>query len=263
MKTMLFPLSLSALMLAAPSFADSYQTEVSAGYSDHSTFDNADVWGLGVRQYLTPVSTDNGPFELNGFLSHASYLEAGASFNDNVDTLGLGGRFIATGDWVLGASYQNIDPDQGKSADLYRIEAGRYLNDSTLLTGYYSRLDWGNFDADTLGARVEHYLPLAGQTGLHLQGDISNTDADQGDDVFVLAASGDYFFNRQLSAGLGVTLVDSDNEALAYGLNDVSANTYSANASYWFNPRANVKMDVSKTEGVTGMGWGIKGSYRF
>ncbi|EKE67394.1 putative porin [Gallaecimonas xiamenensis] len=263
MKTMLFPLTLSAAILAVPAMADTYQAEVSAGYSDHSTVDDADTWGLGGRIYLTPVNTSNGPFELNGFLSHASYLEAGASFNDYVDSFGLGGRLVTTTDWVLGVSYQNIDPDYGQDADRYGVELGGYLDANTLLTGYYSRLDWGQFDADTLGARIEHYAPLGGGTGLWLKGDMSNTDADRGDDVFVLDASADYFFNQQWSAGGGVTFVDTDNDALAYNLNDANDTTYYANTSYWFNPRANVKVGLSKTEGESGVGWGVKGTYRF
>ncbi|WP_341502847.1 putative porin [Gallaecimonas sp. GXIMD4217] len=261
MKKVMLPLALGIFSLGAN--AATVQNEVSAGFSDHSKFDDVETWSLGFKHYLNPVNTDNGPYDLNGFLSQQSYVEADAAFSDFVDSYGIGGRFINAGGWVLGGQYHNLDPDFGKDIDRYRLEGGKYLDDNTLLLGYYQRLDQDHFDADTLGARIEHYLPLAGQTGLMLKGDISNTDMDFGDDVFVIDASGDYYLNKQWSVGGGLALVDADNEAEAFLANGRLDTSYFANTSYWFNPNANIKVGVEKTEGVSGFGWGVQGSYRF
>lgn len=263
MKYVLFPLTLSAAILAAPSFADTFQSEVSAGYADHTDSHDADVTSLGAKVYLNPISTDNGPYELNGFLSHSSYLQAGMGFNHNLDTYSIGGRLVTSGDLVLGAHYENFDFDHHKDADSYGIEAGGYLNDGTLLTGYYNRLDWSPFDADTWGARIKSYNPLVGDTGLLLKADINNTNVDRAADVFSASVGADYFYNKQWSTGLAVDYINTKDDAVAYLVNGTNDTTYYANTSYWFNPRANVSVGVNKTSGEDGMGWAVKAAYRF
>lgn len=263
MKKILFPLTLCATALAGPAVADTFQAEGSAGVTDHSAASNADHWQLGGRFYLNPVSTDRGPYELNSFLNHSTYLQLNGDFNDHIDSYNIAAHAITAGNWVVDAKYGNLNPDHGSSADIYRIGGGRYLDDSTLLSGYYQRLEWGAMHADTVGVHIKHYQPLAGQTGLLLQGELSNTNPNQGDDVFAVKANADYFFNKQWSAGGGVTLVSNNNPAAAYPVTKVADNTYYANTSYWFNPRANVKVGINKTEGQAGMGWGVSGTYRF
>ncbi|WP_192954722.1 putative porin [Gallaecimonas mangrovi] len=263
MKKLLFPLTLCAAAVAAPVMADTYQSEVSAGYSDHTDASNADVWGLGAKVFLMPVDTDNGPYELNSFLSHASYLQGGMAFNDNLDQYLLGGRLVTSTDMVLDVQYKGLDFDHGEDADQYSVALGGYVNQSSLVSLYYKGLDWGRNDANTWGARVKSYMPLVADSGLLLKTDLSNSNVDHATDVFAWDISGDYFFNKQLSAGLGMDYINASNDQVAYVVQGHHDTTYYANASYWFNPRANVSVGVNKTRGDNGMGWMVKGAYRF
>ncbi|EKE67393.1 putative porin [Gallaecimonas xiamenensis] len=234
---------------SAPSFAaDSFQHEVTAGYSDHTKQDNADNWGLGYRYYLESQSNAQHAYDLIPFLNHASWVQGAYLNTDFADSYSLGGRFVTQSDWVLEANYSRIDPDYGSSDDVWSVGLGKYLAQGTLLRVSYENSDF----ADTFGLALDHLIPVDGSEGLLLKAGIENVDYDQGDDVWVYSLGGDYFFTRAWSVG-AETSWDDESEDFGWGLN----------TSYWFNNQANVKITYSDAEDVKGYEWGIQGTLRF
>jgi hypothetical protein len=147
-----------------------------------------------------------------------SYVEIGYDESDfdvggpdiDGDGLTLSGSFRINDDWHAFASYGSADLDFGIDIDTWAIGAGYVfpLQDDIDLYGRVlyinSEIDVpgpGNADEDGLGLQFRIRAMVTDE--LELEGGIQYVDV--GDNDTSLQAGARYYFNEQLSAGVGLT----------------------------------------------------------
>ncbi|WP_152033003.1 hypothetical protein [Gallaecimonas mangrovi] len=256
---LLIPAALAVMSL--PSWADNYYTELNVGHDSYNGSSNEETWQYGVTQYFQAVSTDNGPYALNGFLSRTGYVSFNVDKSDALDVYKGSSRLVNSDNWVVGIGAEEDRPDDETHSRSYYLEGGRYLDDSTLLTGYYHRLNGGPVSADTFGITFSRYLS-AGTSGLWVTSDISRINGSGGYDAFVAKGEAAFFFTNSWSVGAGMTFVDTDDREMVELVKGIDKTQYEVGTSYWFAPQAKVSFTSSISDGE-GAAWHIKIGYRF
>ncbi|WP_417358498.1 putative porin [Gallaecimonas pentaromativorans] len=247
-------------LISLPALADNYSTELNIGRSEYNGQSDDNSWQLALTRYLSPVSTDNGPYGVNAFLSHSGYFKLSGSQSDQLDRYNISARTINSDDWLMGAGASDNNPQGNSRSHSYYLEAGRYLDDATLATFYYHRLEGGPVNADTFGATLSRYLGSS-ESGLWTQADISRINGSQGLDAFVVAGHSQLFLAKNWSVGAGLTYVHSDNQQLVRLIKGVQKTRYEVSSRYWFAPQASVGLTMSMEEG-DGAAWQLDLGYR-
>lgn len=234
---------------------DSFRSEVSGLFG---TVDNGiDVTTLGVtgELFFEPVRTANHPYREAAFLER---IGSGILTLQNIDIdnvgdgplFGIGVNYARPGfPFVFRADYQrsDIDFDTGGSEkdDEFRLRAGNYFSDGLLAGVEYDSLksdpDMGNEVTTTgYGLFAKYVGPMIGQT-VGLDGAIGTEKHETGDtsaDNLKIAVSGDYYFTRAISAGLGLGVNSGDDEA-------TEGTTWTVRGDYFFTPRYSVRVSYA------------------
>lgn len=204
--------ALSILAVSGSAFAsEGFNTEVAASYFNSDALDNYAIGGI---YYFDRVSTAQGP------LAEASFLDLQSSVSavferydtdfDDFNTATLAGTYSLkeSGVFLTGSvtHFSNINSSNDK---LYGFGGGYYLSDDWALFGNTE------FDEDLeyLGFAIgsKKLISLGDDRFVNIEASYGNPD--EGKDSFAL--SSDYYFNSNLSVGVGVAwddeLLDPDN----------------------------------------------------
>ncbi|MFB2638995.1 putative porin [Shewanella bicestrii] len=202
---------------------NTYQHDASLEYAGSSEAFDDGTWNTNYRYYFTPVSQDNVPYALSGFLAQTSNLGANyAGFEGDLDAYGVNGQYVFASKWFVGANYQNLGADLFDS-DTYGVSVGYYFNStSSVYLGYTKNdkdydLGFGvkaSADLDTFNLGLRSFLPLQTTTGIDLtaqlffsQSDYSLKNTPYGIDMSdsynatVLMLSADWYLTRAWSVG--------------------------------------------------------------
>lgn len=219
-----------AVLASSVATAQDYQFEVGVGYVDG---DNGgldyDGYGINARAHLDKVDTSKGPLNEAAFLDKSSFIDltwatAEADFPgaESIDTIGLSGRFVTEGNVIIEAAYVDIDGDE----TIMNIGAGTYLNDNMDVVFSYQTYD--ESDENSLNGRLHAINALEGETSLAYDLGLTYILDDGFDEsAYGISAGADYYLNKALSFGAGLSLVKYDN-------GDTSA--FDVRANYFVTP---------------------------
>jgi hypothetical protein len=259
-----FVLSVALVFCAFAAYAEEqYQTEVLANYFRLDADQDARtiMYGFSAAVFFEPVKTADHPYALAAFLERIGSVFASAGHEDSKSGPweGKGPMLVAGVNYAkpgfplaIQAMYVTSKIDFGApfngnvKSNSYSLSVGNYFTNNLLAgVGYsYSKTDssFSGFlsgSANTKGYdlfvnyvyELEHgrELAFAGDMGKsrsdYLIETVSNTE---------VALSVDYFFNRSLSAGVGIANSSSKDD------NNNEGRTYSANVRYFITPRFSV-----------------------
>ncbi|ARD24085.1 putative porin [Shewanella japonica] len=210
-------LALLSGLFALPAIAAQdapFQHEAGLEYSANTEEFGDGIWDLNYRYYIKPVSQDNGPYALNGFLAQTTNIGAGYSMFDDADTdtVRIDGTYVFDSKWFVGAEYNRFEIGDF-SGNLYQFEAGYYFNDSSKVAAFY--VDGSDDFESFYGAEIRSFLAFETTTGIDLGAMWTHTDND---DIFNLNA--DWYVTKAWSVGLGY-------------VDDGSDNDFAAKTAYW------------------------------
>jgi hypothetical protein len=212
-----------AALTTAGAYAEDYQFELGAAYVTGDSFGaDYDGFGFSGEFHFDKVDTSKGPLNEAAFLDKSSSVGAvwattefdvpGADAEDDITLLG---RFVTGSDWIIEGSYQDKDDDGA----IVTVGGGVYLNDTTDLVVSYQKYD--DVDVSSLGADMHGLYSLNG--GAALAYDLGASYLDVYDDTgYELRGGLEYYFNKSLSIGAGLSLysVDAgDISTLSVGVN--------------------------------------------
>ncbi|WP_144211488.1 putative porin [Shewanella donghaensis] len=193
-------LALLTSLFALPAMAAQdapFQHEAGLEYSANSEEFGDGIWNANYRYYVAPVSQDNGPYALNGFLAQTTNVGANYSMFDaaDTDTFGVDGTYVFDNKWFVGGEYQRFEVGDF-SGNLYKIDAGYYFNDSSKVAAFY--VDGSDNFESVYGLEVRSFLALESTSGIDLGAMWTHTDDD---DIFNLNA--DWYVTKAWSVGAG------------------------------------------------------------
>jgi len=136
------------------------------------------------------------------------------------DGLRIGGSFELAGPWILLGSYTALDFDGNVDADVLDVGGGyvwNYTGDFDLIGT--ARLVYAEFDSPSGGDDETGFALSGGTRGLltpqfEIRGSVNHINLDDSDTYLEIA--GDYYFTRQLSAGLSLEFA-GDTDVLTFG----------------------------------------------
>ncbi|MBQ4892305.1 putative porin [Shewanella sp. MMG014] len=191
-----------------------YQHEVGLEYQANTEKFGDGIWDVNYRYYAKPVTPDNGPYALNGFLAQTSNIGAGYSLFDaaDTDTIRIDGTYVFDSKWFIGAEYNHFEVGS-YSSNLYKIDAGYYFNDSSKISAFY--VDGSDGFESYYGAEIRSFVDFETTTGIDLGAMWTHTDQDN---IFNLNA--DWYITKAWSIGVDY-------------INDGSDNNFAAKTAYW------------------------------
>lgn len=211
---------------SSASVAHSYQFELSGAlahtelssdnFSGNVEVDSTAIEG---RFYLRPVNESSGPLFERAFLDKAasiglSYGQAEPEDGNNTDTIGVDARFVTLSNTVFEARYSTTEPPVGDELNEYRLGAGKYTEDRTLILGTFSRVESGSLNLDTLsvtgrklntGGNADTFIAYEGNIDFL----IASNDFDD-ENGFGLGWKFTYYPSLQLGLGAGFSFRDID-----------------------------------------------------
>jgi Putative general bacterial porin len=229
-------LSTTLLFLSGLSFANTYNAELGASYSDIDG-DASMLVARGVYNF-SAVDTANKPLAEAAFLDKHSYLMATYGKIDvdggaSADAMGVGvGIFIPQAMLFVGLSHAENEID-GEDVDANSLQLGLTPVDGLLVSTFYTE------DVDYEPNIAAKYVrPLSGDTAVNLEASFAQ-GADGADDT--VGVAGDYYFTSFFSVGASYvsqsTLSDEATTAIRtrYFFND----NFSLNGEYSSNDGTN------------------------
>jgi hypothetical protein len=237
-------LALSVLLAATTTIvsAETYNVESEISFTTKDYFgQDIDSSLLDVTYYFKDIDNSKGPLAEAAFLNKNSevsvkYGKASQEYLDNYTTWGLAGRYVADTGFLIGFNYLNkgISPIYGEEAiiDTGYLEVGGYLSDVSTLTLSVSDNQKDVFGEDniisnTLGIRYNHLFLMGSDTSIKLNSrlayNIYQDDKYSSDDFYIIDLGADYYFNRQLSAGVEFMKFETStgNSAQKYGIKSI------------------------------------------
>ena len=260
-------LALCVLLATASSvvMAENY-IEADFSFIDKETFGvdaNASIFNG--KYYFNAIDNTKGPLAEAGFLTKSSevslkYGTASREYSANDRTWGIAGRYVSDDGVIVGvnyinAGYNDIDTEynQGYNTetilDSGYLEVGKYLTDYSSLTLSYSTNqndDEGDqYRSNTIAVRYNHLFSMEGDTSIKLTAKYGYTSFDDyveeyddyveeydGGHTNIFDVNGDYYFNRQLSVGLGLSTYKTGNSETVI--------KYKLSSNYYINDNISV-----------------------
>lgn len=237
-------LALCVLLATASSvvMAENY-IEVDFSFIDREFLgEDTDASIFNGKYYFNAIDNTKGPLAEAGFLTQSSevslkYGTASREDSENDRTWGVAGRYVSDDGVIVGVNYINAgynDIYTGYNAgyntqtilDSGYLEVGKYLTDYSSLTLSYSTNqndDEGDqYRSNTIAVRYNHLFLMEGDTSIKLTAKYGYTSFDDyvedfddyveeydGGHTNIFDVNGDYYFNRQLSVGLGLSTYET------------------------------------------------------
>jgi len=271
---------------AANAAEDQYQSEISALYSHLEASDDfkMDMAGISGEFFFSPVNTKDHPYAEAAFLERvgsvfvASFLSdlKGTSTTGDGITYDIGVNLAQPGfplavQLVYMNSDYDYDPPSSTSfeANSYGIRFGNYFTDKFMAGVEYfsSKSEMSNPVLPSMTWKSKDYGLFARYAGelsegkhISLEGSLgqSKSDATESEKNTNIALAADYFFNRALSAGIGIERSSGDaqtEEGMTYKANAryFITSQFSLQAAYdrFLNSNAGVASDWSYTLGAS------------
>lgn len=235
---------------------DSYQTEISAGYSrwDDEDDNKTTTYDISAKLHFLPVNTVEHPLAEAAFLERIGNVQlhvgkAEYKSDSTIDMEANGPLYGATLTYakpdlpvVLQAQYAKIQLefesplDGDLTSDVYGFGIGYFLDKSLLAGIQYShsetdtKIKYLTFSSETTSKKDNYALAAkfvreqSDGTAYNLEGSIGieqfDDESDDGSNT-IFVVSGDYYLNREVSLGAGFGLNtgdDKDNEGKAVRL---------------------------------------------
>lgn len=229
---------------------DTYRGEVEVGYGEHNqgALDN-DHYNIQGRFYFEDVNTRNHPLAEAAFLEQSSYVELGYK-----DITGKDGLYKQDSDsfngevtfyipntlFMVGAGYTEFE---SKNSLGVRVK-DNYWTAKVGIAPVDGLLVWTNFIedidySDSVNIHAKYVTPLSEGTALNIEGSVEKIFEDRRYSV-----AGDYYFDRNLSLGLGYAILDQD-----VGSN---RDQYEVRARNFFTDKFNVSVAYVNDDGDDG-----------
>lgn len=187
---------LSLLALACVGQAHAYQAEVGG---EINTSDLVDSLVLGGEFYIHGVNATSGPFAEASFLEKSTYVQG---FFEDRDFGGSylfgGGRYVDKNSGLFldgGLQFGDLDG--------FRVGAGMYLNSSTTILGFLNSNDF----IDIFGATAKHLMFQNDGTYINLEAGLEFGDGDGNYESTEFSFEGDYYLDKTLSVGAGISFI--------------------------------------------------------
>ncbi len=208
-----------SFLAATPTLAQDYQVELGAVYLDgDSSGVDFDGYGLNAEFHLDKVVTTKGPLNEAAFLDKSSFgsltwvtaeFDLANSMSADSDIIGLSGRFVTQSNLIIEASYLDIDTDFVGDDTAISLGVGTYINENMDLVVTYEDLD--EADQSSLSVDVHGVNKLNGEASLAFDLGIAYLD-ENNDSGYGVSAGADYYLNKSLSFGAGLSLTSVDSE---------------------------------------------------
>ncbi|MBQ4858625.1 putative porin [Pseudoalteromonas sp. MMG007] len=117
----------SILLSSTAAAADSYNSISNLSYKDS---DNNDTVAVDSIYYLSPKKT-LGPYDQFEYINKQTNVYGGYADDDFGDLTNIGGEYFIN-EFLVGASYENYDPDSGSNGELYKLTGGYFFNPDLL-----------------------------------------------------------------------------------------------------------------------------------
>ncbi|ASM49564.1 hypothetical protein PESP_a1447 [Pseudoalteromonas espejiana DSM 9414] len=117
----------SILLSSTAAAADSYNSISNLSYKDS---DNNDTVAVDSIYYLSPKKT-LGPYDQFEYINKQTNVYGSYADNDFADVTNVGGEYFIN-EFLVGASYENLDPDTGSNGELYKLTGGYFFNPDLL-----------------------------------------------------------------------------------------------------------------------------------
>ncbi|MBB1451854.1 putative porin [Pseudoalteromonas sp. SG43-1] len=117
----------SILLSSTAAAADSYNSISNLSYKNS---DNNDTVAVDSIYYLSPKKT-LGPYDQFEYINKQTNVYGGYADDDFGDLTSVGGEYFIN-EFVVGASYENLDLDSGSNSELYKLTGGYFFNPDLL-----------------------------------------------------------------------------------------------------------------------------------
>lgn len=236
-----------ALSFSSAVLAGDYWFEGGLSYID---FDGeVDLFGADATFYFEQVNTRLGPLGEASFLSRASNIGLYYDTDKDRDFDEIGGALeLYIDDFYLSGGASRFS--NGFDIDTYSVSAGWMVLENTRVTVGYDRVDDDRAPrkADIFTLAVKHYQPLAGETGLNLEGALGAARRGSNDVAYAFRA--DYYVNREFSFGGHIAGIKSDYDI-------------GAQARWFFLPRFSGELAYTRDTEFKTNTWGVRLAARF
>ena len=232
---------MSVLSLSAYAAQDNaYHHEGGIMVYDNTTVSNSDAfWTADYTYYAKGIDQSKGPYRLNAFLGHSSQVNLKYTHRNDYNSYGIKGKLFFGDHWFVAGNYNYTD-DLGKRKDLYNVELGNYISDTTKVYISAQRLEIDTsprkYDFDKYAIGAKGFIEISGDMGLLLRTEYKYADykiSSYNSDSHGYLAEADYFFTRSFSIGGFYT--DGNNEEKTYG----------GRANYFLRLTDNLSLDLS------------------
>jgi hypothetical protein len=229
---------LSILVASGSVFAEEgFNTEVAASYFNSDAIDNYAIGGI---YYFDSVSTTQGPLAEASFLdlesSVSAVFERNETVFDDFNTATLAGTYSLkeSGIFLSGSitHFSNINSANDK---LYGFGGGYYLSD---IWAVYGNTEFDE-DFEYLGFAIgsKKLISLGDDRFVNIEASYGNPD--EGKDSF--AISSDYYFNTNLSVGIGLAWDDE--------LFDPDTTIYTARSQWFVSENVSLQASIDYIDG--------------
>ncbi len=257
-------LSVVLFFCAVAAYAEEqYLTEVSANYFrvDADQDSRAIMYGVSAAVFFEPVKTGEHPFAVAAFLerigsvfvSVANFDTKSGSWEGRGPVLQVGVNYAKPGfPLAIQAQYFNSKTDFGApfngsiKENGYSLSVGNYFT-NTLFAGVdymYNKADFSfagipssSTNSKSYDLFAKYIYELEYGRGLGFYGSFGTSKSDDGTETLSntnVALAVDYFFNRNVSAGVGIASSSGQDK-------DAEGRTYSANVRYFITPQYSVQ----------------------
>lgn len=215
----------SILLSTTAAAADNYQSISNLGYADS---DNNDTVSVDSTYYFSPKST-LGPYDQFEYINKQTNVYGSFADSDFADATEIGGEYFVK-DFVIGASYENLDPDSGSNNELYSLTGGYFFNPDLLAkVTLVENKDGDDFALFNLA--YNYMLNSTDYVGVTLTSD---------DDFDYRAVAAKYFVDLQ--QGNYFTLEGQ------YESNDDAENQWDVETNYYFSKATSVFAQYDKQD---------------
>ncbi|WP_166421526.1 putative porin [Pseudoalteromonas sp. Z1A8] len=215
----------SILLSSTAAAADSYNSISNLSYKNS---DNNDTVAVDSIYYLSPKKT-LGPYDQFEYINKQTNVYGGYADDDFGDVTKVGGEYFIN-EFVVGASYENTDPDSGSNGELYKLTGGYFFNPDLLakvtLVENKDGDDYALFDL-----AYNHMLNSTDYVGVTLTSD---------DDFDYRAVAAKYFIDLQQGNYL---TFEGKYESI-----DDAQNQWVAETNYYFSKATSVFANYNKQD---------------
>ncbi|QSX39194.1 putative porin [Shewanella sedimentimangrovi] len=236
-----------------------FQHEASVSYGSNTDDFGDGSWNLGYRFYASPVSQEQQPYALSGFLAQTSNLGAGYTTVDDadLDAYHLDGQYVFGNKWFLQAGYDKVEFGSDFASfdtHAYSLGGGYYFNDHSAAFASYSRRESDSNQAisgvsvDSYGLGIRSFIKMQSTAGVDLQLNLNHSrfnsryfDASNS----TLNLNADWYLTRAWSIG-GHYSIDED-----------GYDNYGLQTAYWLRLSDNISLTFALAKTIEPDGDGM------